>query len=237
MISEIEVPRAHGTQRAWLATPEGNGPHRAVLVMHEMWGLVDNLHPILERFASEGYVALAPDLFDRKWSYVRCVARAMKAMQQGQGEAVEDVHAALQWLHERPDVDESRSAVVGFCMGGGFALVLALSGQVAVAAPFYGSSDAFIEDASASCPVVASFGGRDKVFAKEAKRVEEALSRANVRHDLKVYPDAGHSFMARERGNWLERLSAIGPLKVGFDEHASEDSWRRMLGFFDETLA
>lgn len=222
---------------AWVARPEAPGPHPAVLVVHEIFGLVDNLEPILARFAAEGYVAFAPNLYDREASGPVCVTRCMRAMQSGQGEAVDDLYAALDYLSNDPQVDEERMAVTGFCMGGGFALVMALDTRVSAAAPFYGMSDGYLKEVESSCPVVASYGERDRVFLGKGKKLKHHLVQSGIEHDHKIYPGVGHSFMTTSRGTWLERLGELGPMRVGYDPNAAEDAWGRMLEFFRVQLS
>ncbi|MFK7998437.1 MAG: dienelactone hydrolase family protein [Polyangiales bacterium] len=238
MIERLTYPAGDGRpMEAWVARPEGQGPYPAVLVVHEIYGLVDNLEPILERFAAEGYVALAPNLYDRDASGPVCVTRCMLAMQRGNGEAVDDLYAALDYLSDDPHVDDTRMAVTGFCMGGGFALVMALDARVSAAAPFYGMSDGYLEKIESSCPVVASYGQRDLVFLAKGKKLKRHLVQAGIEHDHKVYPGVGHSFMTTPRGTWTERLGKVGPMRVGYDPEAAEDAWARMLAFFGAQLS
>ncbi|MFT5359290.1 MAG: carboxymethylenebutenolidase [Polyangiales bacterium] len=217
---------------AWVARPETPGPHPAVLVVHEIYGLVDNLEPILERFASEGYVAFAPNLYDRQAPRPVCVTRCMLAMRRGKGEAVDDLYAALDYLSDDAQVDSGRMAVTGFCMGGGFALVMALDARVSAAAPFYGVSDSYLRQVEDSCPVVASYGERDLVFLGPGTELKRRLVQSGIDHDHKTYPGVGHSFMAKPRGTWVERLGKLGPMRVGYNAEAADDAWKRMLSFF-----
>ena len=85
------------------------------------------------------------------------------------------------------------------------------------------------------CPVVASYGAKDKVVGRKiAQRLESHLRALGVPHDIKTYENAGHSFFSQVDGwqGWIARLPS--PMAVGYDEEAAEDAWRRMLGFFDE---
>ena len=219
-------------QRGWLAQPEHAGPAPGVLVIHEILGLVENQKPVLERFAAEGFVALAPDLFDRPGARPLCVVRTLNDLRRGEGGALDDLRAAMGFLRAHPRVAGDRLGVAGFCMGGGFALLMALEPGVGAVAPFYGTSPAYLDRVAESCPVVASFGDRDLVFRRSAERLRTALERAGVEHDFRSYPDAGHSFMTGDLPGVTGKLGAIGPLRVGYRRDAAEDSWRRMLDFF-----
>lgn len=223
--------------RAWVASPEGPGPHRAVLVIHEIWGLEDNLKAILERFAAEGYVAFCPDLYDRPAPKPLCVTAAMLAMQRGKGRALDDLRAAAKHLAALPNVNAEKLVVSGFCMGGGFALLMALEPQMRAAAPFYGMSPAYLEKVAGSCPVVASYGKRDRVFLKPAAALKRRLHDEGIEHDLKIYNDTGHSFMTKPRGRpVMDRIGEAGPMKVQYNPESADDAWRRILDFFDRQL-
>ena len=138
----------------------------------------------------------------------------------------------------RDDVDEARIAVAGFCQGGGFALIAGTRGDFAAAAVNYGMVPSQRSQLDGVCPVVASYGAKDKVVGRKiAQRLESHLEALGVPHDIKTYDDAGHSFFSQVDGwqGWLARLPS--PMAVGYEERAAEDAWRRMLDFFDEHVA
>lgn len=220
--------------RAALAEPESGAANGAgVLVVHEALGLNDDMRRIATRFADAGYTALAPDFLGAGWKPL-CIARFFQGIGRvGSGRPYRDLAAAQRWLGERHGLDPQRIGVVGFCMGGGFALLYAARGgePVRAVAPFYAAvpkDDALLADL---CPTVASFGGRDRIFAHGAGPLEAALARHGIDHDVKTYPSAGHGFMSRH-GPWLTRLERVLPQGGGYDEAAAEDSWTRMLDFF-----
>lgn len=235
-VQNIEFPTRPGRpMRGWLCAPEAPSPKApAVLVIHELFGLIPNLQPILRRFAENGYVALAPDLFDKPGPKPLCVARTMMALASGQGEALEDLESAKAFLRSRPGVDPERMGVAGFCMGGGFALLLALTPGIKASAPYYGMSPVYLPKAAQSCPVVASYGGLDAFMRPAWPRLQKALSGTNVPHDIKVYPEAGHSYFTEDQPGLLFQLGKVSPLKIGYRPHEAEDSWKRMLAFFGE---
>lgn len=206
-----------------------------LVVIHDLMGLQSDMERILARFADAGYVALAPDLFDRRGPKALCVSRTLLAMQRGTGTTFELIDAARDWLGERPDVEFDRLGVIGFCMGGGFAILAAADGRYAVCAPFYGvvpSDQKAIEDI---CPVVGGFGERDPTFAAMGRRLESHLTALGVPHDIAFYPDAGHAFMNHHEGQ-LAGFGKFTPLRAGYNEDAAEDSWTRMLSFFEPYL-
>src|SRR5215469_7587013 len=154
----------HGAQRAaYFARPEGAGPFPAVVVIHEIYGLNDNIQDITRRFAAAGYVGLAVDLFAGRNRAV-CMARLIGQMMSGAPEnsTVAELRAALDWLAARPEVDAARVGAIGFCMGGTFAIAWACVDQrLQVIAPFYGRNPRPIEAARRMCPVVGSYPEKD----------------------------------------------------------------------------
>ena len=210
-----------GDQRlqAYLARPEGEGPFPGVVVIHEVSGLNDNIEDISQRFADEGYVALAVDLFANRNRAV-CMARIIGGMLRGSPDrfGVPDLKAALGVLAEQPSVDAQRLGAIGFCMGGGFAIAWACTDdRLRAVAPYYGVNPRPLSAVASSCPVVGSYPEKD-FTARSARRLEAELESHGVPHDVKIYAGARHSF-------FNDRSRA-------YDPAASEDSWRRTLAFF-----
>ena len=138
-VTDLTFPSASGhPMRAALAVPRATAPRPAVIVIHEIFGLNDDIRRMTGRFADLGYVALAPDLYDAGSPRVLCIARTMLALRRKDGPAFADLEAARAWLAARPEVDPSRTGVAGFCMGGGFALLYAVRAPLGAAAVFYG---------------------------------------------------------------------------------------------------
>ncbi|MEA2201098.1 MAG: carboxymethylenebutenolidase [Solirubrobacteraceae bacterium] len=221
--------------RAELFLPAGEGPHPGVVVLHESFGLNDDIRRIAARFAQAGYAALAPDLYSHGTRIV-CLSRVMVDMLSGSAaREIGDIHAAREALAARPQVDAGRIAVAGFCQGGGFALVAGAQPGFSAAAVNYGTVPSDRSQLDGVCPVVASYGGRDRVIGRKmAEQLERHLDALGVPHDVKTYDRAGHSFFSQVDGwqGWLARVPT--PMAVGYDEQAAEDGWRRMLAFFEE---
>ncbi len=240
-VSNVRIPLTDGTALpAALAGPRSSSRAPAVIVVHEALGLNADMRRIAARFAGAGYIALAPDFLAGLGPMPLCIARFLRGIgRPGTGRPYRLLDASRTWLTGRSEVAADRIGVAGFCMGGGLVLLWAAgagNAAVRVAAPFYGQVP---EDPGRAltgvCPVVASYGGRDRVFAPMAGRLEAALTDLGVEHDVKIYPEAGHSFMSRLEGplGWMGRRL---PMRAGYHEPSAEDAWTRMLDFFGRHL-
>jgi carboxymethylenebutenolidase len=204
--------------------PEGQGPCAGVVVIHEAYGLNDNIREISRRFCGEGYAALAVDLFAGR-SRAVCMARFMAGLLRGSLNpyGIAELKAALSYLSLLREVDSARVGAIGFCMGGGFAITWACTDdRLRAIAPFYGTAPRSPEALSRLCPVVGSYPEKDRITVGTARRLDEALDRASVPHDIKIYPGARHSFF-NDQGRT-------------YDPAAAEDAWRRVLAFFAEHI-
>src|SRR5215216_6646446 len=173
-----------GDVKAHLAVPPvGGGPWPAVVVLHEIFGLNDDIRQQADRLAAAGYLAVALDLYSAGGA-LRCLKATFRALTHGEGGAVEDIEAARAWAAAREDCT-GRVGVIGFCMGGGFALLTAGRG-FAASAPNYAHLPKDLDAAlRGACPVVASYGGNDRTLRGTAAELEAALERAGVPHDVK----------------------------------------------------
>lgn len=236
MIRDLTFPAADGhPMRAALATPDDSAKHPGVIVIHEIFGLNADIRRITDRLAKLGYIALAPDLYDGPGPRMICIARTLMTLNRGSGAAFDDLDAARKFLQEQTNVDASKIGVVGFCMGGGFALLYAVHAPMGVAAAFYGDVPKTADKLLGICPVLGGFGAKDRIFAPQGERLAKLLSEIGVEHDVKMYESAGHSFMSQNSGA-LASIGAISPMKAGYNEDAAEDSWRRIETFFAKHL-
>lgn len=210
--------------RGYLARPEvEDGLLPGIVIIHEAFGLNDNIRDTARRFAEAGYVALAVDLFSGR-NRALCMARFMRGMLLHSLDhgALRDLRVALDGLAKQPYVDEERLGAIGFCLGGGLAIAWACTDdRLGAIAPFYGMNPRPLEAVSRSCPVVGSYPEKD-FTARSGRKLEAELGRHDVPHDIKIYPGTSHSFF-NDQGR------VHGPA-------ASEDSWRRTLEFFGEHL-
>jgi carboxymethylenebutenolidase len=213
--------RIESLDNSYLAFPDGVGPHPGVVVIHEAFGLNDNVRDTCRRFADEGFVALGVDLFEGR-NRVVCMARMFVGGMAGNLDyyGVPALKAALVKLAHHPDVDADRIGAIGFCLGGSIVLTWACTDdRLSAIAPFYGFAPKPREAIRRLCPVVGSWPGKD--FTTKAAGVLEAeLTAAGIPHDLKIYEGAKHSFFNDQWRN--------------YHPEAAADSWQRVLAFFDQ---
>src|SRR5260221_14725166 len=219
--------------RGYLASPPGTGPWPAVVMIHEIFGLDDVMRGHADRLAGLGYLTLAVDLFSAGGAR-RGLGSTMRAMRRGEGRAFADIGAARDYLAGSPDCT-GKIGILGFCMGGGFALLSAGEGYTA-AAVNYGQLPRDLDEKLAdACPIVASYGGRDRSLRGAADQLEAALEKAGVIHDVKEYPAASHTFLndTAEVGprvlRPLLRVAGMGP-----EPESAKEAWDR-TGLFSAT--
>ena len=224
-------PAASRELGAYLAIPRGDGPWPGVVVVMDALGLSDDIKEQADRLAAAGYLAFAPDLYSGRGP--KCVIATLQASRSGSGEAYEDIEAARQWLAERADCtgqDRDHRLLHGR------RLRAAVRAQVRVRRRRRSTTARCPrtrrERLAGACPIVASYGKRDQTLRDRAERLEQALTELDIPHDVKEYPDAGHSFLNR-----INTGPLFAPLVkfVGFNYHhpSAEDAWRRILTFFD----
>jgi carboxymethylenebutenolidase len=234
--TDISFPIDGGrSMRAAYAAPADAEKHPGVIVIHEIFGLNDDIRRITAMVADLGYAALAPDLYDREGMRLICIARTLLTLNRGDGDAFHDLDAARKFLQQQPGVDPARIGVIGFCMGGGFALMYAARAPIGVAATFYGDVPKTTDQLRGVCPVLGGYGGNDRIFAAQGRRLETLLTEMGIDHDVKIYEEAGHSFMSRNSG-FLPWIGKVGPMKAEYNPEAAEDSWKRIAAFFGRHL-
>ena len=204
----------------------------ALVCVFDIFGFGAEMKRVADDFAAEGYVVLMPDLFSRG-SWFSCVRSLMKNIERGEGQGVDDLVAARSWLTQSEYVDPQHVGIIGFCMGGAFALLLAKKGLFQVSAPFYGKSP---ERLDGSCPLVVSYGGRDKMMLPEVAKVGSETKRLQIPNDIKIYPDAGHGFMSKPPNAFISLLLKISPAHAEYNAEAAADAKKRVVAFLREHL-
>jgi len=213
------------TVSGYLALPSGGGKHPAIIVIHEWWGLNDWVKQQADKFASQGYVALAVDLYRGK-----AAANADEAHQLMRGlpddRGLRDLEAAFAYLSSRPDVDAGKIGSIGWCMGGGWSLKLGVDQpKLAAVVLNYGmlpTDPAAI--AKIKAPVLGNFGADDKGITPDSvKAFESAMKSDGKTIDVKIYQGAGHAFENPDN-------------KDGYRPEATADANQRVDGFFQKYL-
>jgi carboxymethylenebutenolidase len=201
----------------------GAGSFPGLIVIHEIFGLNDNIRGIASRFSEHGYAALAVDLFSNRNRAV-CMTQIIYGMLMRplNNAMLSDLQSAMAFLRKQPGVDSNRTGVVGFCMGGGYALQLAVTDKgMKVASAFYGTAPKPLEAFAQSCPIVGSYPEKD-FSAQGARELDAMLERHSIPHDIKFYENTMHSFFNHPR--------------TPVEEEAAKDAWQRMLSFFERHL-
>ena len=208
-----------GELSTYVATPEGTGPWPGVCVIHDALGMSQDLRNQADWLAGEEYLAAAPDLFDGG-SFLGCLRTIMRDFSR--------------------ENSTGKVGVIGFCFGGGFALLLAPRGEFSAASVNYGAlpknADEFLKQA---CPIVASYGAKDRTLKGATARLEGILTAAGIDHDVKEYPEADHAFMNDHSADKAPFLIHVISFLFGggeFDPVAAQDSRRRIIAFFDTHL-
>jgi carboxymethylenebutenolidase len=216
----LSLRKGRDQLQAFWAAPDSGGPFPGVLVIHEISGLNDNIRTITRRLAGEGYVALAVDLFSGRNRAV-CLARVfygilIRPLANG---TVAEVQSGLNRLRRHPKVDPERTGVIGFCMGGSYALQLAcVDDEMRAASVFYAQNPRPLSALAEACPIAGSYPGED-FTARAGAELEARLEAYEVEYDIKTYPGARHSFFNSQGG--------------AYDAAAADDAWRRTMAFFE----
>jgi carboxymethylenebutenolidase len=229
--SEITIKSGDEEIKGFLAQPEGKGPFPAIVVIQEWWGLNDWIKQNAEHFAKQGFVALAPDLYRGKvGTDMKTASALMKGMPNDR--ALRDLKAAVATLAALPNVNKNKIGSIGWCLGGGLSLQLAVADpQVHACAMCYGR---VIPDAdkltSLKAPVLGVFGAKDKGIPPESVHAfEKALKSAGgTVEKIIIYPDAGHGFM---------RPATATLANQAYNAADAKDAWTQIDAFFQKTLA
>ena len=234
-MEHIEGP--HGLIAIYVAAPAGAAQHPAVVVVHDALGMSNDVQAQAQWLADAGYLAVAPDLFSR--GRMRCMMRTMRDLQRGaQGLTFDELAHVQQWALNHPR-SSGKIGIIGFCFGGGIALMLAPDhGYAASAVNYGGMAESGWERLQRACPIVASYGADDPTLKGTASRLESVLSEHNIPHDVKQYPGVGHGFMNDhrhdEQGLFIGALARLSNTR--YDPVATADARKRILTFFETHL-
>jgi carboxymethylenebutenolidase len=222
----VEFPdRSTGKKTmGFLARPKDDGTYPAVIVIHEIWGLVDHIKDVATRLARKGYVALAVDLFEGKT--VSKLEEGRKFREQfTEDKILGDLNGALNYLRNLPYAKPKRIGSIGFCMGGGLSLLLACRNkQLAAAAVFYGRNPSPIDQLkNIQCPILGNYAGADMAITEsDINLLKQTLTKYKKTFDIKTYPEAPHAF--------------FNDTRESYRPEAAKDAWTRTLQFFNKYL-
>jgi carboxymethylenebutenolidase len=215
-----------GSVKGYLAKPGGNGHWPAVIVIQEWWGLDAQTKSIADRFAQEGYLAFAPDLYHGELAQLGDGATATKLVQKYGPNAYLDLQSLFDALKSRPDCN-GKIGSVGFCFGGRMSLTLGLSRPVDAICTFYGGGMQTIFDqlrTNLKCPVLGLFGDADvSIPAGTVAEFDKLLDEVGVEHEVITYPNSGHAF-------FRDSDPSV------YIPEASKDAWERVKKFFKKHL-
>jgi carboxymethylenebutenolidase len=224
----VQYQSGHVGVKAFVAAPQTQDKRPAIVIVQEWWGLTDHIKDLARRYAAEGYVAIAPDLYSRFGHALTTDAgeagKLMNTLKQEDG--LVDLHATVAYLKSVPEVDGAKIGITGFCMGGSYALMLpCVNAEIKAAVPFYGqvpNPDTPIQ--KLACPVLYLYGEDDGWITKaDVQRLAAALKKYNKAGEIKTYPGAPHAFF-RDTDPSVYR------------PEAAKDAWARTKAFFKQHL-
>jgi len=225
-VTNVTIPGVDGPDvRAYVARPNGRGPHPAVIMVHEFWGLREDIARKADLLAEEGYVVIAPDVF--RGSTTSWIPRAIYQVISTPAEQINvDLDSVNAWLAARPDVDAERTAIVGFCFGGRSAMLYSLHNpKLRGTVVFYGNPPVDAERLRAvQGPVLGIFGGADQsIPIADVAAFDRALKQASVESTVTIYPAQPHAF-----------IETVDTIKAG---GVQGQAWSQMLRFLEGALA
>ncbi len=224
---EVNFPGKACTINAHVAEPPDGASKGAVIVVQEWWGLNDHVRDVANRFAREGYVAIAPDLYSRQGHKVakdpNTAAQLMGGLEKKDG--IEDLKTTIAWMRSQKRTSASKIGVIGFCMGGSYALLLPCeSKDIAAAAPFYGEIPPDSKVRDLGCPIFYAYGENDGwIQRSDVDRLARDLKQFDKRGEVKTYPGCSHGFFNDTRPDV-------------YDAKAAKDAWEHTLKLFSANL-
>ena len=232
------VSTSDGPIDLFIAKPEGAGPHPGLVVIQEAFGVNDHIKDVTQRYASAGYLSVAPDLFhrfdQRIVPYSDMKSAIGSIMKLNDDMVMNDINAALGYLKGQPTVRHDKIGIIGYCFGGRSAFLAATrSKDLAAAVGYYGGGIADPRNPNApvtkaeniSVPVLLFFGAQDQMIPQDqVQKIEETLTQLGKEHQIKVYPGAGHAFNCEL------------PSRGSYNEEAAKDSQKIAADFLKKNL-
>jgi carboxymethylenebutenolidase len=216
-----------GDLKAMVAEPQADGPRAAVIVVQEWWGLNAHIRDVASRFAREGYFAIAPDLYSRQGHKVAADANTAAELMGNlkKEDGIEDLKTTVAWLRAQKQTHTSPLGIIGFCMGGSYAMLLPCeSKEIAAAVPFYGEIPSDDQIKKLGCPIFYAYGENDGwIQRKDVDRLAADLNKFDKRGEVKIYPGCSHGFFNDTRADVYRPVEA-------------KDAWEHTLKLFAENL-
>lgn len=214
------------TLNGYLAVPASEGPHPALVLIHEWWGLNDNIKDYAEKFADEGYVALAVDMYDGKVTTDQAEAGQWAGAVRGDIDAaMANLQTAVDYLKSRADVDDAKLGSVGWCFGGGWSYQMAKNDLgMKATVMYYGQFDAEHDFEHMKSTILGHFGEEDaNIKVDDVREFQAALQTASGTHEVYIYPNAGHGF-ANDNNT------------QAYNPEAAKQAWQRTLSFLQRVM-
>ena len=225
----VEFPGDGTSALGYLAHPKSEGPFPGIVVLQEWWGLDGHIQQVTERFAQEGFVALAPDLYRGQVATEPDEAQKL-ALELNRHHALKDVQGAVDYLVDHSQVKPNKVGVIGFCMGGGIAAMMSSQGQhLGAVAVFYGGrgnpKDPELSEAikATAVPFLGIYGEKDESVPLDYVRwLDSKLGEFNKPHQIVIYPGAPHAF--------------FNDTREAYRPEAAADAWQKTLTWFNQYL-
>ena len=222
-MTDITITHNNIEISGYLSEPEET-PTAGIIVIQEWWGLTEDIKEIADRYAAEGYLAFAPDLYHGEIAIEPDEARKL-AMSMERDIAAQEIDGAISWLRDEHNV--SKAGCVGYCMGGGLTLAAAIrpsSGVDAVHVYYGGGMPSADQIATISVPVLGSYGSEDGgIPVEQVDMLRATHEDNNIPNDITVYQGAQHSF--------------FNDTRPAYHEQAAMDSWVKSVNWFENYLS
>lgn len=226
-VSKVETSTVeyYNNTSGFLAKPAGDGRYPGIVMIHEWWGLNDNIKDMARQMASEGYVVLAADLYKGQVATESSQAQPLAAgVRNNPGEAVKNVQAAVSYLRNSDSVGGNKVGSLGWCFGGDWSLQLALNEKMDATGIYYGRLVTDPEALSViKWPVLGVFGSADQsIPVEQVNAFKQALDKNGIENEVYIYEGVGHAF--------------ANPSGANYAPEETKDAWQKTLAFFDKHL-
>ena len=234
----VDINVGGSPMEGYVTRPEGDGPHPAVIVIQEIWGVNSHIQSVADRLPAQGYVGLAPSMFHRQGKMMTGLHdeldTAISRMQQcTDQDIVADVRAAVDYAKAQPFVNSNKIGIVGFCFGGRVCyLAAATIPDLSASVVFYGGNiggslgdglSPLAQTANISCPILGLFGEEDaNPTPADVANIDAELNKNDKAHEFHNYAGAGHGFHCDTRASYRPE--------------AAQDAWAKALAWFDKNL-